>query len=79
VKELIFSVLNVHRVSEVRQMGIHAAEPLVLGHSPFEVEIAIAKLRRYKLPCSDHTHIMEELIQTRGEALWSDMHKLVNY
>jgi hypothetical protein len=64
-------------VSEVRQMGLHAAEPLVLDHSPFKVEIAIAKLKRYKLPCNDH--IVEELIQARGEALWSDMHKLVKY
>jgi hypothetical protein len=46
--------LNVHRVSDVRQIEIHTAEPLVLDPSAFEVEIAIAKLKRYKSPCSDH-------------------------
>jgi hypothetical protein len=36
-------LLNVH----VRQIEIHTAEPLVPDPSPFEVEIAIAKLKRY--------------------------------
>jgi hypothetical protein len=30
--------LNVHRVIDVRQIGIHTAEPLVPDPSPFEVE-----------------------------------------
>jgi hypothetical protein len=48
--------LNIHRVSDVRQIEIlvHTAEPLVPDPSPFEVEIAIAKLERYKSPGSDH-------------------------
>jgi hypothetical protein len=33
--------LNVHRVSDVEQIEIHTAEPLVLDPSPFEAEIAI--------------------------------------
>jgi hypothetical protein len=37
-------LLNVRRVSDVRQIEMHAAEPLVPDPSPFEVEIAIAKL-----------------------------------
>jgi hypothetical protein len=38
-------LLNVHRVSDVRQIEIHTAEPLVQDHSPLEAEIAIAKLK----------------------------------
>jgi hypothetical protein len=45
--------LKVHRVSGIRQIEIHTAEPLLLVPSPFEVEIAIAKLKKYKLPGSD--------------------------
>jgi hypothetical protein len=53
-------------------------EPLVPDPSPFEVEIeiAIAELKRYKLPGSDQ--ILAELIQARGEILCSQIHKLIN-
>jgi hypothetical protein len=44
--------------------------------SPFEVEIAIAKLKIYKSPGSDQ--IPAELIQAGGEILWSEFHKLIN-
>jgi hypothetical protein len=47
-KNYFLQLLNVHRVIDVRQI-----EPLVLDPSPFEVEIAIAKLKRYKSPGSD--------------------------
>jgi hypothetical protein len=43
--------------------------------SPFEVEIAIAKLKRYKSPGSDE--IPAELIQAGGEILCSKIHKLI--
>jgi hypothetical protein len=46
-----FSV-HVH-VSDVRQIEVHTVEPLVLGPSHLEVEIAIAKLTKYKSPGSD--------------------------
>jgi hypothetical protein len=48
-------LLNVHvqRVSDVRQIEINIAEPLVPDRSPFEVEIAIAKLKKYKSPGCD--------------------------
>jgi hypothetical protein len=49
--------------------------PLVPDPSPFEVEIAIAKLKKYKLPGSDQ--ILEELIQA-GEILHSKICKLIN-
>jgi hypothetical protein len=38
-------LLSVHNVSDVRQIEVHTAEPLVPGSSRLEVEIAIAKLK----------------------------------
>jgi hypothetical protein len=35
--------------SDVRQVEIHATEPLVPNSSPIEVDIAVAKLARYQL------------------------------
>jgi hypothetical protein len=70
-----FSVIEVHRVSNVTQIEIRTAEPLVPDPSPFEVEIAIAKLKRYKLPGCDQ--IPAELFQPRGEILCSKIHKLI--
>jgi hypothetical protein len=35
-------LLNVHNISDVRQVEVHKAEPLVPGPSRTEVEIAIA-------------------------------------
>jgi hypothetical protein len=34
--------------SDVKQTEVHTAEPLVLDPSALQVEIAIAKLKRYK-------------------------------
>jgi hypothetical protein len=56
---------------------VHTAEPLVPGPSRLEVEIAIAKLRKYKSPCSDD-QIPAELIHAGGEILLLVIHKLVN-
>jgi hypothetical protein len=55
----------VHNVSGVRQIEVHTAEPLVPGSSHLEVEIAIAKLKKYKSPGSEE--ILAELIQAGGE------------
>jgi hypothetical protein len=55
--------LNVHNVSDVSQIHL-------------EVEIAIAKLKKYKSPGSDQ--IPAELIQAGGETLPSAIHKLIN-
>jgi hypothetical protein len=44
---------------------MHTAELLVFDPSPFEVEITIAKMERYKSPGSDQ--ILVELIQSGGE------------
>jgi hypothetical protein len=40
--------MNVHSASDVMQIEINTAEPLVLDPSPSDVEIAIAKLTNYK-------------------------------
>jgi hypothetical protein len=47
-KNYFSQLLIVHNVSDVRQIEVHIAEPLVPGSSPLEVEIAVAKLRKYK-------------------------------
>jgi hypothetical protein len=57
-------------------MLVHTAEPLVPGPSHLEVEIAIAKLKKYKSPGSDQ--IPAELIKAGGEMLLSAIHKLIN-
>jgi hypothetical protein len=69
-------LLNVCKVSDVRQIEIHAAELLVPEPSPFKVEIAIAKLERFKSP--DIDQILAELIQAGGDTLQSEIHKLTD-
>jgi hypothetical protein len=44
-KNYFSQLLKVHNVSDVRQIEIHMAKPLVPGSSHLEVEIAIAKLK----------------------------------
>jgi hypothetical protein len=57
--------LNVHNVSDIRQIEVHMAEPLIPGTSCLEVEIAMAKFKKYKSPGSDE--IPAELIQAGDE------------
>jgi hypothetical protein len=52
-KNYFSQLLNVHNVSDVRQIEVHTAEPLVLGPSHLEVEIAFEKLIKFKSPGSD--------------------------
>jgi hypothetical protein len=73
-KNYFFQLLNVHKISDVRQIEIRTVELLIPAPVPFEVEIAIAKLKMYKSPGSDQ--ILAELIQTGAETLWSEIHKL---
>jgi hypothetical protein len=63
--------LNVHRVSDIRQIEIHISKPFVPYPSSFEVEIAIAKLKSFK---SGSDQIQAE---TGGEILSSKIHKLI--
>jgi hypothetical protein len=67
----------VHNVSDVRQIEVRTAEPLVPGPSRLEVEIAIAKLKKYyKYPGSDQ--IPAELIKAGGKTLLSEIHNFIN-
>jgi hypothetical protein len=75
-KSYFSQLLNVHSVSDVRQIEICTAEPLVPGPSCLEVEIAIPKLIEYKSPGSDQ--ILAELIKAGGGTLVSVIHKLNN-
>jgi hypothetical protein len=75
-KNYLSQLLNVHTVSNVRQIEIHTAEPLVPDPSSLEVEIAITKLKKYKSPGS--YQISAELIRAGGETLRSEIHKLGN-
>jgi hypothetical protein len=73
-KHFFNQVLNVHRVHDVRQKDIHAAEPLVPEPSLVEVEIAVGKLKSYKSPGTDQ--ILAELIRAGGETLYCEIHSL---
>jgi hypothetical protein len=44
-KNYYSQLFNVHMTRDVRRIEIHTAEPLVPDPSPFEVEIAIEKLK----------------------------------
>jgi hypothetical protein len=63
-------------VSDVRWTEIHTDELLIQDARPFDFQIAIAKLKKYKSPGGDQ--IPAELIQAGGETLWSEIHKLIN-
>jgi hypothetical protein len=66
----------VHSVSDVRQTEVHTSESLLPSPSRLELEIAIAKLKKYKSPGSNQ--IPAELIQAGGEILLSAIYKLIN-
>jgi hypothetical protein len=53
------------------------SELLIRDPSPFELETAVIKLKKYKSPGSDQ--ILAQLIEAGGETLRSETHKLINY
>jgi hypothetical protein len=69
-------ILNVFIITDVRQIAIHASEPLLPGRSLSEAEIAFAKLNKYKSPGSDQ--IPAELTHAEGKGLLPEIHKLVS-
>jgi len=75
-KNYVCQLLNVHATNDVRQTEMHTAEPLIFEPSPFEVEIAIEELKRYKPPCIDK--ILSELIKAGGNILLFDIHRIIN-
>jgi hypothetical protein len=52
-KKFSSQLLNEHGFSDVRQIELHTSVPLVPDPSPFEVEIAIVKLKRFNSSGSD--------------------------
>jgi hypothetical protein len=69
-------LLNMHNVSNARQIEIYTAEPPVPDSSFLQVEIVIANFKNCKSPGSDQ--IPAEMFQAKGETLMSEIHKLVN-
>jgi hypothetical protein len=72
----------VHNISDVRQIKVHTAEPLVPFPSHLEAQIAIVKLKKYKSPGSDAIHILinsifnkEELPDQWKESIIAQIHK----
>jgi hypothetical protein len=76
LKNYFYQLLNVHGACGVRQTEMHAAEPFVPELSASEVEVAIGKLTSYKSPGFDQ--IPDELIQTGGETLRSEIHRILS-
>jgi hypothetical protein len=52
-KKYFSQLLNMDNVSDPRQIEVLTAEPLIPGPSFLEVEIAIARLKKYKSPGSN--------------------------
>jgi hypothetical protein len=75
-KSYFSRLLNVHRVNNIRQIKIRTAEPLVSDPRSFEVQIAIAKLKKFKSQGS--YQFMPELIQAGYEKVRSKIYKLIN-
>jgi hypothetical protein len=59
-----------HNISDVRQIEVHMAEPLVPDSSRLEVEIVIIKLIKYNSPGGDE--IPTDLFEVGDETLLSD-------
>jgi len=68
-------LLNEHGVNHVRQAELHTAKPLVPQPSASEVEMAIEKLERHKLPGNDP--IPAESIKAGGRTIRSEIHELI--
>ena len=64
-----------HRVKDAGQVEIHTAESLVPEPSPFEVELAINKLKSHKSPVIGE--IPAELFKTGGGTICLEIHKLI--
>jgi hypothetical protein len=61
-KNCFSHLLNICNIRDIKQKEVHLAEPLAHGPNCLEVEIGIAKLKRYKSSRSDQ--ITAELIQS---------------
>jgi hypothetical protein len=64
IEQLCVERFNVHKASDLMQIEVHTAEPLVPESSSFDVDVAIAKFKKYKSPGCNQ--IPAELIQAGG-------------
>jgi hypothetical protein len=71
-----FQLLNVQGVNDVRQIEIHAAEPLMPEPRDSEFVMAIEKLKKLKSP--GIYQIPAELIKAGSRTIHSEIHKLIN-
>jgi hypothetical protein len=69
--------LNVRGVNDVGQSEMYTAASPVPEPSTFEVEMAIEKLKRDKLPGIDQ--IPAELIKARGRTIRSEIRQLIHF
>jgi hypothetical protein len=76
-KSYFSQLLNMRGFSTVSRWKYTRLSHWCLNSSLFEVEIAIAKLKKYKSPGSDQIPV--ELIQVVDEILWSEIHQLINF
>jgi hypothetical protein len=53
VESYFSQLLNVNKISGVRQIEMHTAEPLVPCPSHLEIDTATAKMKKYTFPDSD--------------------------
>ena len=67
--------MNVHGISDVREVEINTAEPLVPEPSALEVELAIEKLKNKKSAGIDQ--IPAEMIKAGGSTIRGEIHKLI--
>jgi hypothetical protein len=74
-KNYFSQVLNVYGAGGVRQTEMHIDEPFLPQPSASEVEASTVKLKTYKSPGVDQ--IPAKLIQTGGETLRLEIHKLI--
>jgi hypothetical protein len=63
-KNYVSQLLNVHNVTDVRQIEVLTAEPLLPGPNRLEVEISIAKLKKY-------TEILLSAIHKLINSVWN--------
>jgi hypothetical protein len=74
-KNYFSQLLNVHRVSDVRQIEIQTAEPSLPDPRPLDVKTAVAKFKSINHQVVIHT---AEIIQA-GDEFHSKNHKLIKF
>ena len=69
-------LLNIRGFTDVMQIEVQRAEPLVSESSAFEFEMAVEKLKRRRSP--DNDHISAELFKAGSRTIRYGIHTLIN-